>query len=84
MILFSIKCFTKVHNIDFKPDKSLHGWGEFKEYLKIRNQLMHPKSADDLHLNNKKLNSALQSAIWFKETLTSMFEQCASRQNILF
>lgn len=74
-LLFSIKAYASTCGVDFKPDTSHHGWAAFKRYLSIRNDLMHPKSVENLILDNKKLTDATEAADWFKKTVLDLFSK---------
>lgn len=76
MILFSVNCYARIHGADFSPKVNEHGWGELKGFLKIRNQLMHPKGIADLELNDQKLKTSVEAAMWFKSMLLSLINAC--------
>jgi hypothetical protein len=73
MLLFTINCYTRIQGAKFTVKTDVHGWGALKDYLKIRNRLMHPKNLDDLELNNTSLKTSTEAAKWFKSTLLEMF-----------
>nr|WP_290695070.1 hypothetical protein [Halomonas sp. UBA3074] len=75
-ILFSIRCYCKIHGAEFEPDTSRHGWDAIGKYQVIRNQLAHPKSTADLKITDEKLKCSQDAAEWFKGTLLAMFHAC--------
>ena len=77
MMLFTINCYTKAHGGNYKPKTGVHGWEAMKDYLKIRNNLMHPKSTSDLKLDDNKLKISIDAAEWFKKTMQEMFDNCS-------
>jgi len=77
MILFTINCYTKAHGGNYTPKTGEHGWESMKNYLTIRNNLMHPKSISDLTLDYNKLKTSIEAAGWFKKTIQDMFDNCS-------
>ena len=75
-MLFSIRCYSKVHGVQFEPDTGLHGWEAMQEFVKIRNGLEHPKTVADLELNEAQVLNANEAATWWKSTILQLFEAC--------
>ena len=75
-ILFSLRCFAKVHGAVFQPDTSSAGWCALQEFVKVRNGLEHPKSMADLRLSDEHLEVAMIAAAWWKSTVLSLFQVC--------
>lgn len=44
-------------------------WGKFCQAIEIRNRLMHPKSLEDLEVQDSDLTDVLDAASWFSEQL---------------
>ncbi|MEH6594973.1 MAG: hypothetical protein V7736_05440 [Colwellia polaris] len=76
MLLFTINCYTRIHGAKITVKTGEHGWEALKEYLKIRNRLMHPKSLEDLELDEASLKKSTEAAKWFKSTLQEVFDEC--------
>jgi hypothetical protein len=77
MLLFTINCYTRIHGAKFTVKTDERGWEALKGYLRIRNNLMHPKSLSDLELDVSSLKISTEAAKWFKSTLLDMFAECA-------
>jgi len=75
-MLFSMRCYAKVHGASFEPDTSVQGWNSMQAFVQIRNGLEHPKSVADLELNDEQLRSAVEAATWWKATVLRLFEVC--------
>jgi hypothetical protein len=56
----------KVGDITFRFDFDTR-WDDFRDAIEIRNSLTHPKSLDDLNVNDSKLKRVLRAAEWFNE-----------------
>jgi hypothetical protein len=75
-ILFSIRCYCRIHGAEFESNTGIQGWSSLQKYLDVRNQLMHPKSIADLEITEEKLKNCTEGAQWFKDTLLAMFDAC--------
>lgn len=75
-ILFTMRCYARLHGARFQPDTSNHGWSCMQRYKKLRDRLTHPKSSVDLELSESELSDAMEAAEWFKRTLLKLFTAC--------
>lgn len=75
-MLFSMRCYAKVHGKSFEPDTSVNGWKAMQEFVQVRNGLEHPKSLADLELVDDQLASAVEAAKWWKATVLQLFDVC--------
>jgi hypothetical protein len=75
-ILFSLRCYAKVHEARFEPDTSNVGWAAMQEFVKLRNGLEHPKSEHDLVLSEAQILAASNAARWWRQTAVKLFEVC--------
>ncbi|WP_218395574.1 hypothetical protein [Alteromonas lipotrueae] len=80
MLLFTINCYTRIHSPDFTVKTDERGWEALNDYSRIRNNLMHPKSLNDLELDGSSLKTSTEAAKWFKSTLLDMFAVCAKAE----
>lgn len=76
MMLFSMSAYAKIHGAVFEPDTGSHGWEAMKKYVKIRNALTHPKSVDDLQVDEGKVEISGDAGDWFKDNLLNLFKVC--------
>jgi len=75
-LLFSIRCYVKNHGATYEPDTSNSGWAAMREFVQIRNRVTHPKSTEDLDLDDKQLQYVADAASWWKATMLGMFRAC--------
>ncbi|MEJ1334484.1 MAG: hypothetical protein RPU37_00400 [Candidatus Sedimenticola sp. (ex Thyasira tokunagai)] len=75
-MLFSMTSYAKAHGTTFAPDRGNHGWDAMKKLVRIRNGLMHPKSAAGLSLSDEDLQQVVEAAKWWKSTMLELFATC--------
>ena len=70
-IRFAFDIVLKVHGkqLDLNLGND-NRWNCFKESIKIRNRIMHPKNSNDLTISDKELNNILEAVKWFSDTLS--------------
>ena len=65
-VQFSFKVFSqKMGGFSFEVDTTTTEWRNFEFAITVRNQLMHPRTPEDLILDEKQLSLVLGSSIWF-------------------
>ncbi len=75
MLLFTFKQFAKVHGASFSPDTGVHGWECMKQFIAIRNRIVHPKSKDDLELSKNDWHNVNLGIDWFHSSIKSLFAE---------
>jgi hypothetical protein len=55
------KCFGSPYNLDV----SGRGWQAFREAIRVRNRLMHPKQPTDLILSDSEFQAVKDAQLWF-------------------
>lgn len=71
----SLKCFATKYGVDVS---GVFGTGEFdklKEIFKIRNRLMHPKSANDFEITQEETILLTEAIVWFVDSQHMVFKQ---------
>jgi len=63
-IKLTFKVMSKVARNGFQLDCSVKEWAEFIEATKIRNRLMHPKTAKDLNVSDAELALVANATAW--------------------
>jgi hypothetical protein len=76
-LLLSIRCFARIHGGDFQADTSDRGWKAMREFVELRNRLVHPKSSAALRIEEPDVEIAMTAAVWFKNTFIHLCEECA-------
>ncbi len=62
---FVCKAFARYKQSSYKLKVDDSGWGAFKNFIEIRNRLMHPKTALDLDISDIAMKSAEKAFVWF-------------------
>ena len=75
-VLFSMRCYAKVHGATFQPDTRKHGYGAMREFITLRNGLEHPKSAADLAQTDQQIRQAVEAAKWWKANVLRLLDTC--------
>lgn len=67
-LLFAWKmCFRRTEPT-FSPDQKCDGWRFFKESVRVRNRITHPKKPSDLHVSQGELRDLQTAYEWIKGT----------------
>ncbi len=64
-LLFTLRITASLCKASFLIDKSKDYWWCFKESLKIRNRITHPKSLEDLVISDTELKVIVKTAKWY-------------------
>jgi hypothetical protein len=75
-ILFSMRCYAKIHGATFQPDLGNHGYEAMQEFVALRNGLEHPKSIADLVQTDAQIQQAVEAAQWWKTNVLKLFQVC--------
>ncbi|MDR8394651.1 hypothetical protein NC796_26160 [Aliifodinibius sp. S!AR15-10] len=68
---FAINVFTKVHDVNFEWNLGEdQRWNDFKDSIKIRNRMTHPKKAKELEFSQEEGDKLFRAHNWFIETIT--------------
>jgi hypothetical protein len=69
-LLFSLKIAARACKTPFEIDKGGEGWGSFKDALKIRDRITHPKNSQDLLISDEELNIVWKTINWYVDSMT--------------
>jgi hypothetical protein len=64
---------------DWEPDFGTTGWEALRANLKVRDRLMHPKSASDVRITDEEMDQAKDGASWFLETIVEIQNRALKR-----
>jgi hypothetical protein len=67
-----VKAVVKIAARDlahWEPDFGTTGWSAMRECLRTRDQLMHPKNANEVHISDQAIDVAKDAATWFLEVI---------------
>jgi hypothetical protein len=89
-LVFVFAMFSKIQKIEVMIDKLDNRWGDFKDFIKIRNELMHPKSLieleflsdNDVDINTKNKKCAV-GVSWFIDNYRNLMAECKVSDEIL-
>ena len=77
---FAFKVYSRVTGKNLKLNYSEEGWRCYKEGIKIRNRLTHPKTMSDLYISEKDEKLLNEVIDWFYGTLILLNIKKDSRQ----
>jgi hypothetical protein len=88
-IQLAFKVFARVHYSDYVLPIQEAEWAHIKEIFRIKQTLMFPREAQELAIDEEKVDALIFGTTWFMERLvnilqssrTSMLEQVASWEN---
>jgi len=75
MLLFTFKQYAKIHGGEFSPDTEGNGWKCMKQFIAIRNRIVHPKSKDYLVLSKTEWRDINIGIDWFNLTVKNLFAE---------
>lgn len=62
---FTFSILARVYELECEIDVGASGWSDFKQALQIRHRLTHPKSVDDLVVDDLQLDIVSNVIQWF-------------------
>lgn len=65
ILLFTFKHLTTFAKVSYDIDKSTNGWRSFKQALRTRNRITHPRSPDDFSVSHSELVDTINAYDWF-------------------
>ena len=63
----------------WEADFGTEGWEALRANLKVRDRLMHPKSASDVQISDGEVDEARDAATWLLETIVQIQSRAAAR-----
>ena len=66
LMLFSINIISQCNETDFNP-KEINGWKDLLEAMKVRDRITHPKTIEDLLVNDQEYKKCKSAINWFAE-----------------
>lgn len=64
-LLFTLKTTARAAKSSYPVDKASEDWCSFKEALRIRHRITHPKSSGDLELSDAELRVVQKTIKWY-------------------
>lgn len=77
-----VKSTLKVAALDlsgWEPHFGTPGWEALRKNLRVRDRLMHPKSATEVEVTDEEVDQAKDAARWFLETIVEIQTRALSR-----
>jgi hypothetical protein len=81
-MIFAFRILSQAEGVDNPLITSDHRWDSLKTAIKIRNRLVHPKSAEDLTLTSKDLVLVVDAIQFFTGNLVNIMTSIAKKQGI--
>jgi hypothetical protein len=75
-MLFGIRVYSRLHGGKYKADTSKHDWNSMIKFVKIRNDIAHPKKCQDIEITPEKVRIAEQAADWYNREVGKLFKDC--------
>lgn len=77
MLCFTFSNYGKIHGVNnFSIHKRENGWSQFREALKYRHAITHPKSAEEFDLDLEEWKKVASGLGWFDSQFISLLKQC--------
>jgi hypothetical protein len=64
-VRFSFEVCSRPFGFRYQIDVSSQGWNTFRQAIKVRNRLTHPKSIEDLHISDSDILCVAETAHWY-------------------
>ena len=64
---FAFKSYASVNGFAFELDHKDKRYKDFREVIKLRHRLMHPKSLEGFHVSDQEVLQVPQARAWFEE-----------------
>lgn len=74
-VRFTLRMVARRQKTDASPDYSGVGWQAFRDAIKIRNRITHPRSPADCRVSNEDLATVRSAQSWFHEAVTTVFRR---------
>jgi hypothetical protein len=71
-IRFAFQTYSRAHMSDYDLNVGDNRWSEFKQSVKIRDRLMHPKQASDLEISLAEMDTLQNAYDWFTESIEAV------------
>ena len=72
---FTIGCVEKGFGLSLNFDVANKHWADFKQAIKIRNRITHPKTHQDLDITDEEIAVAKRVGDWFSEFVIDWFRK---------
>jgi hypothetical protein len=80
-IRFAFAVTAKCFGSAYKLDTSGQGWKAFREAIRVRNRLMHPKQPADLVLSESEFQAVREAQLWFWRVALELQESAQAALN---
>lgn len=74
---FMIRCAEKVFDIQTLFDASRSEWKEFRDCIKVRHRITHPKKNRDMIITDEEIEQMKKIEGWYKKIFTDLFNKMA-------
>ena len=74
-LIFAFDSFNNANFVFETIDRGSEDWHDFKEAIKIRNRITHPRSINDLYVSNNDLNLVQKTMYWILDTFIDFSEK---------
>jgi hypothetical protein len=73
-VRFTIECYKKTSNLNYELDVSGKSWQSFRNSLKVRDRITHPKNSSDMEISDNELKESFLTFSWFRQIVLDLFK----------
>jgi hypothetical protein len=84
LLCFTLQKYGKIHGVNgYSIQKSDSGWRKFKRALRYRNQITHPKCAEEFSLNSNDWEKVIEGLDWFDTQIKELLRELYPRKLVV-
>lgn len=80
-VRFTIECYKKTSNLNYDLDVSGTSWQSFRNSLKVRDRITHPKNSSDMEISYNELKESFLAFPWFRKIVLDLFKLKVEKLN---
>jgi len=80
---FTARSAARVFNCELDLGVGTQNWANFRELIKIRNRVTHPKNSDDYEISRDEAELARKVFYWFNDFIVASVENIVRRIRVL-
>ncbi|MCA0354702.1 MAG: hypothetical protein LCH85_22135 [Chloroflexi bacterium] len=74
-LIFAFKIYAHVYNCQYNVETSTHHWRNFRDAIKIRNRITHPKVSDDITITEDEVLLIKDVRKWFSTIYQELYNK---------
>lgn len=73
---FVLELFPRLYDRTHSVDTSVQGWNKFKEAIKLRNRITHPRDKSSFYVTDEELDTLELAREWFNDSMEKLLDKC--------